>query len=346
MSVSSDPIRDVWQADASDLFFMAQVSHAFAVLPFAFPDKEGAPRIWFPDYFCNGALAALRRSGAEIVFYPVDLDLRPDWAACAAMAEDRPPGVFVLVHYMGTRGDIETARAFCDATGARLLEDATQLLRPVGGIGSLGDFVCYSPRKFFDIPHGGLLVVRRAEDALRVEATLRTIPHRSPPTLKWRLRRIERALGSWLRPGRRRRKQLAPVRLADVRPEPQPFDEAFMGAVARDALARALRRGMADEIARRRLRYESIVRDYVEGRDDLSLPVKPANAVSCWIGVTCRDPARAQDALDDLRSHGFPTVPWPNQLPPETIERDGHERAVALRRTTFIVALPGRPADF
>lgn len=337
MTGSSDPIRQVWQEGASDLLLLSQVSHAFGVLPLAFRDKEAAPKFWFPDYFCNGALARVRKSGAEIAFYPVGLDLRPDWAACRAMTGSGPPDVFVLVHYMGSRGDLETAREFCDETGARLLEDATQLLRPTDGIGSLGDFVCFSPRKFFDIPDGGLLAVRHAEDARRLADAVRRIPPRAPPALHWRIRKKRRTLKSALRLDRKKLLPLKPIRVEDVRPEPQPFSEVFMSAIARKELSRAIHMGMVDEIARRLLRHESAVREFVGQRGDVSLLNKPPDAVACWVGLTCHDPAHAQAALDALRAHDFPALPWPNQLPPEIRDRQAHARAVALRSTTLIV---------
>ena len=147
-----ETIGKLWQQGSAGLFCLSQVSHAFGILALALAKGTAPTRFWFPDYFTNGALTKLRDLGAEIFFYPVTLDMHPDWEACEAMAEEAPPDVFVLVHYFGVCNDIENTRAFCDRTGARLLEDATQVLRPIGEIGTLGDFVCYGPRKFFPIP--------------------------------------------------------------------------------------------------------------------------------------------------------------------------------------------------
>lgn len=341
MTGHSDPIRGIWQGEAADMFFMSQVTHAFGALALAFQGRETPLRFWFPDYFCNGALALLRQSGVGIAFYPVDLDLRPDWAACRAMAEGGPPDIFVMVHYMGSRGDLETARAFCDEIGARLLEDATQLLRPVDGIGSFGDFVCFGPRKFFDLPDGGLLVVRHAEDALRLTDALRALPQRAPSALRWRVRKARKALKRRLGLTRKRTRPLPPRRLEDVRPEPQPFPEPFMSATARKALSRAIRGGEADEIARHRQRAEQAVLDLVKRRNDLAPVTRPPDAVACWTGLTCLDPAHAQAAIDVLRDQDFEAQPWPNQLPPETLDREAHARAFALRNATLIV-LQGR----
>ncbi|MCK5747587.1 MAG: DegT/DnrJ/EryC1/StrS family aminotransferase [Oricola sp.] len=332
-----DPIRRIWQEGASDLFLLSQVSHAFNVLPLALETNGAAPKFWFPDYFCNGPLSKLRDSGAEIAFYPVDLNLRPDWAACRAMAESGPPDVFALVHYMGSRSDIETARAFCDEIGAKLLEDATQLLRPVDEIGSLGDFVCFSPRKFFDIPDGGLLIVRHAEDARRLADMLGRVTRRTPPTLRWRVRRTKNALRNRLGLERKRVTPLRQIRLEDVSPEPQPFGEPFMSRIACKELAHAIDSGMLDEIVQKRLRYQDEVREFVGQWDDVSLLDKPSNSVACWVGLTCHDPAHAQLVLDTLRRHGFPALPWPNQLPPEIHNREVHSQAIKLLSTTLIV---------
>lgn len=341
MSAPSDPIREVWQGGAADLFAMSQVTHAFGALSLAFSDGGAAPTVWFPDYFCDGALTLLRQSGAAIAFYPVDAGYGPDWAACRAMAEGGPPDIFVLVHYMGARGDLETARAFCDDTGAKLLEDATQILRPAGGVGSFGDFVCFGPRKFFDLPDGGLLVVRHAEDARRVAEALRALPQRSPPALRWRVAKARKAL--------KRRLGLEPKpagtparrRLEDVHPEPRPFAEPFMSAAARKELSRAIRAGRLDEIVRRQLRAEHAVAGFAEQRNDVTLFERPPDVVACWTGLKCSDPVQAQAALDALRAQGLVAHPWPNRLPPETLDRAPHATATALRNTTLIV-LPAR----
>lgn len=343
MKSNSDPIRQVWQGASSDLFLLSQVSHAFGVLPVALRDEPTELTVWFPDYFCNGSLARLRGSGAEIGFYPIGSDFKPDWAACRAMAEQGPPDVFVLVHYLGSRGDLEAARAFCNEIGAKLLEDATQLLRPECGIGSLGDFVCFGPRKFFDIPDGGLLVVRDPDDARRVAEALRRIPQRAPSSIRWRVKRARRAARNRLGLGRKPVLPLTPRRLDDVRPEPQPFSEAFMSATARERLSLALRAGWIDEIARQRLRYEDAVREFVRNLDGVSPLDKPSDAIACWVGLECKDPGHAQTALDGLRALGFPALPWPNQLPPEILGRDAHARAVALRNTTLIVPFARLP---
>lgn len=341
MKDNREPIGKIWQKESARVFRLSQVSHAFAVLARAFQRGDAAPRFWFPDYFCNGALTKLRDCGAELNFYPVGLDMKPDWAACREAAEGAPPDFFVLVHYFGACNDIEAARAFCDLTGAKFLEDATQVLRPVGLIGSLGDFICYGPRKFFQIPDGGLLVVRQEVDASRIEETLGALPPSAPSAFRWRSKRVERAIRHKLRRRKQRGKPLRSIHLDEVNPEPQSFAETRMSAHAIARLISAIQGGRIDAITAQRGRYESLIGAFLENRDGVSPVAKSTDALSCWTGLICSNKTVAQKALDDLRANGFPALPWPNQLPPEILLGEKHDRAIRLRGTTLIVSPTG-----
>jgi hypothetical protein len=117
-------------------------------------------RVWIPDYFCNASLAALRQTGAKLLFYPLTEKMAPDIAACRMLIDADPPDLFVLVHYFGQPTSAAATRDFCSRHGAWLIEDAAHVLRPVGSIGIYGDFVLYSPHKHLPIPDGAVLVVR------------------------------------------------------------------------------------------------------------------------------------------------------------------------------------------
>lgn len=336
MSTVPDSVAALWQGKAARLLAFSQVTHALGMLAPAFGRGGRTPYFWFPDYFCDGALALLRRHGVRLGFYPVGLDLKPDWAACRDACRTNPPDFFVLVHYFGVANDIEGARAFCDAAGARLVEDATQLLLPGGDVGRLGDFVCYGPRKFFDIPDGGLLAVRSEDDAAAIEAALASAPRATPPTWRWRVKAMERGIRRRL-PRRTRHMHLPPVRLDTVNPEPLPFAEPLMSAYAMRRLDAALGMGRLAAIAERRRRHADRVAALTENLDGVSPIDRRAGAISCWEALSCRDRTRAQTALDHMRAAGFPAVPWPNQLPPEVLSQPAHERAVRLRGTSLII---------
>jgi len=135
---------------------------------------EGSPVVaWIPDFFCNASLAPLRATGARLRFYPVDLDMRPDFEACRSMAATEAPDLFVLVHYMGRPNSGAAAREFCAALGAWLIEDAAHVLYPRGGIGSWGDFVLFSPHKHLPIPEGAVLVARASGPSALTDEVLK-----------------------------------------------------------------------------------------------------------------------------------------------------------------------------
>jgi lipid II:glycine glycyltransferase (peptidoglycan interpeptide bridge formation enzyme) len=66
----------------------------------------------------------------------------------------------VLVHYFGQESDVVGARSFCNERNALIVEDCTHVLIPQGQLGTLGDFVIYSPHKWLAIPDGALLIAR------------------------------------------------------------------------------------------------------------------------------------------------------------------------------------------
>lgn len=159
-----DLIRSVWQADCEQLVLLSQASHGLGLVARWLSSRSTVPPLlWFPDYFCNGALDFVRAAGARLAFYPVARSLEPDWDRCREMARSGAPDIFALVHYFGRAAPLAQASSFCSEIGALLLEDCTQILHPTPSIGSRGDFVCFSPRKFFDTPDGGLLAIRGAD---------------------------------------------------------------------------------------------------------------------------------------------------------------------------------------
>jgi len=117
-------------------------------------------KVWFPGYFCNESIAPLRELGADISFYPLSKDGRPDITACEGMLAKGSPDLFVFVHYFGAKTPANGISDFVKKNDAWLIEDAAQVLRPEEGIGEVGDFVLYSPHKFLSIPDGALLVIR------------------------------------------------------------------------------------------------------------------------------------------------------------------------------------------
>jgi hypothetical protein len=116
---------------------------------------------WIPDYFCNGSLSLLRETGCNIIFYPLQENFEPDFAACKQLAVNTTaPDIFLIVHYFGKPVQLNRFVEFCSKHKSWLVEDAAHVLRPVKGIGESGDFVLYSPHKILPVPDGAALITR------------------------------------------------------------------------------------------------------------------------------------------------------------------------------------------
>lgn len=155
LTVLDPKLAEVWQSGPGRVFPLSQAAHAMAIIIKALLlAGRTSPIIWVPDYICEGALLHFRTPPARLRFYPIDEQMQPDWAECVRMATIERPDLFLLAHFFGVLNASERAREFCDNQGALLLEDAVHVLRPVGEIGTAGDFVTYSPRKYLDVPDG------------------------------------------------------------------------------------------------------------------------------------------------------------------------------------------------
>ena len=113
--------------------------------------RQGKPRrVWMPHYICDSMFEPVRACGAELVFYALDAQLAPrvdglgagDWllyvdyfGVCGAVVDE------LLKRYDRSQVVVDHAQSFFTA--------------PRDCLATL-----YSPRKFFGIPDGGLLVTR------------------------------------------------------------------------------------------------------------------------------------------------------------------------------------------
>lgn len=335
------PFYSIWLEDSASLFTLSQASHAFSMIARSLRKSNDSMRFWFPDFFCNDALKPLReiapRLGIEIIFYPISFNMRPDWSGCSRLQTIAPPDFFVLVHYFGQLNDLDQARIFCDQHRAKLIEDATHVLGPAGSIGRGGDFVCYSPRKFFDIPDGGILVARNGNDAALIADTWDLPSRRGPSTVRWRLKRWERIFRRQILRRQGDSKPLPRMTFKTELVSAEPFREIAISAYSRKQLAASLQPRRLIFLADRRKAFESLIANHVTNMDGVDVIDRGDNVIPSWVGLTCRSETTAQDALDSLRSSHFVTAPWPDRLPPEIISTPDYERAVQLRNRTLLV---------
>lgn len=323
-----------WLAHDDDHpYWFSRAAWALEDLAEAVALEQKRPAIlWVPDFFCNQSLDPARRLLTTIVFYPVDANLDPDWAACEELAHEHPPELFLQVHYFGLERDLSRARSFCNAHGALLIEDAAHALRPEGEIGRQGDITLWSLYKHLPLPDGGLLISRK---------TTRILPHGGWPTPRpWWLKRLAQSLLPGLL-GKLRPPALPPfgddpeaTRLPTT-PQMSPLAGRVLMPLAGklDAVAEARRRNrQAVEEALTRVPGVTAVTNGDSGN--------PYRAV-----FRAETPEIAETTYDALRARGLLVETWPD-LPPEVrAEPERHKNALAWRKSLFMIPIhpPARP---
>jgi len=337
----------IWQRDAGETFALSRATHALTVILAVLARRGVArPEVWVPAYFCENGLAPLRQGVVRLRFYPVRDDMAPDRAAVEAMLEQGCPHLLVLPHFFGAENEAAATRAFCDRVGALLLEDAAHLLRPMGEVGRFGDFVSYSPRKYFEVPDAGILVVRGETLAGEVRSVAGQLAEGGVHhTFRWRAL----ALRDRIAPRRPRLGPLPPRRIDDE-PRQVPLHPAvWMSPFSRNRIARLGRAG-ASAIAAREAETAARLEEGVRGRTALSPLPRHPEATPYMLGFRAADPGIAEQAFAALRQAGADVATWPG-LPPEVWATPAaFGEALAIRRTVLRLAPRAahrrRPLDF
>jgi lipid II:glycine glycyltransferase (peptidoglycan interpeptide bridge formation enzyme) len=118
-------------------------------------------KVWVPEYFCEQSLDLLRAVGSDIKYYPIYEDLTPNLTGFKKMKGIDAPDILVGVHYFGKPNKLSAISDFAKINSAWVVEDAVHVLRPIKGVGSIGDFVMYSPHKHLPIRNGSILLVSK-----------------------------------------------------------------------------------------------------------------------------------------------------------------------------------------
>jgi hypothetical protein len=313
--------------------------------------------IWLPDYFCNSSLGALRRTGAQLVFYPLDTNMAPDMAACRTMMASNPPDLFLLVHYFGLPRAVAPARDFCRQTGAWLIEDAVHVLRPVAGVGESGDFVLYSPHKHFPIPDGSVLVLRpdgpgrvgsEALASFGSEATWPGQLHALQRDMRDAVLNSELRAVVWLV-----KRVLQKLGVRSWRPALTAFAESLdpglsvvtqLTAPSRSGLARRLLAVALPELGdvarlrqRRQLLWDTLLVGDEIGRTNKVVVADRATGRDWtpYLGAYSADAATSLATYEKWQRLGLPVTTWPD-LPPEVMNnQERHTNALHFRHTRF-----------
>lgn len=337
----------IWQSGDGLTLALSQATHAFTVM-LAVLAARGVdrPQVWLPGYFCNGALVTVRAANARLRFYPVSPTLAPDWPGVEAMLGDGAPQLFVLPHYFGLENEAAAAaRAFCDRVGALLHEDAAHVLLPVGRIGTWGDFVSFSPRKYCGIPDGGILVVRGAALAADAERAVASLPSATLPTLRprlvaWRDRSL---------PWRRVTGPLPAVDFDADPASPAALPAIWMSAHSRTRLSRLGLGGLKEIAAREAATVGRIEAALSQVTDLAPLPRHP-ESTPYLLGFRAASSNVAAKLLVDLRRAGALAGSWPGMPPEVRAEPGRHRNALAFRNSVLRLAprfdRRRRPLDF
>ena len=297
---------------------------SLAAVAAALAERRGrAPRVLLPGWICNQSLWPLRRMGAGLLFLPVDAGGHMEWSRAPSLG---PVDMVVAVHTFGRPAPLAEARAFADAQGALLVEDAAHALGPAPGIGETGDVVLYSPHKLLALPDGAVVVMRpRAEEDWAADIfAART---GSPVSAKkWLVRRlIQKVLPDPLRPLLPQGGQVdflsdPPSGTLPPPTRPAGLSRRLMGSA-----------DLADEAARRRANFAALA--------TLASPwFTPGEAVPYRFVFAPEKPA---EIYARLRAARLPVESWPD-LPPEVLADPAQaEGAVALRRSLLLLLVHG-----
>ena len=303
--------------------------------------------VWLPAFFCDESLGPMRSLGASLRFFDVDEQLNPNAASVRALSLASKPDILVGVHYFGQPADLSLLHELAESCGAWLVEDAAHVLTPEGAVGTLGDFVLYSPHKHVAAPDGAVLVIRRhgpsrIGDVLRsLRMELDQIIARQPGrrsrflgNLVWVAKRLAHRLGF----ARQRASEAPPERLIEVA---RASSSGQMPPLAISNFSRRLLRHQLTSLERYQLARRS---NWLKWREQLDPWLKPIagehlrDSVAftpylASMGENC--PAATFDALS--KAHGRP-VRWPN-LPPEVLG-DPEAYPIAFRQSRSLVHLP------
>jgi hypothetical protein len=324
--------RQVWGKGLEATFLLSQARHAQS-LALAVLAARGlaAPRVFVPAYYCESALGPLRRSAGQLVFYPVTPEMTPDWDGVARLARGGEPHLFVLAHYFGTENAAAAeTEGFARRHGALVLEDAAHILEPVGGIGRYGDFVCYSPRKYLNVPDGAVVSVRGSSLAAEAERAAAGMMNRTRSMLGPRFALFRDRYLPW-------RILSGPAGALDFDADPDPgrsAPEQWMSSYTRRQIERLGRTGL-DALILGELKAAERIEEYVAATTLLVPLTRLPGAVAYFLGLRAKDRAMAEASLQLLRRAGANAGTWPDMPPEVRAEPERYGAALELRNTVL-----------
>lgn len=116
--------------------------------------------VLLPAYHCRTIVESALYIGAEIRFYPMKADLKPDFASMDRLFEAGNVSALLVTNYFGFANALKETREFCDRKGIAMIEDcAHSFYGEHEGIelGTAGDYAIASAWKFLPVRDGAML---------------------------------------------------------------------------------------------------------------------------------------------------------------------------------------------
>lgn len=116
--------------------------------------------VLLPAYHCRTIVESALYLGAEVRFYPMTTDLRPDFPSMHNLVADGSARTLLLTHYFGFSNALDEARRFCEEHGMALIEDCAHAFygeHEGRVLGTVGHFSVASAWKFLPLRDGAVL---------------------------------------------------------------------------------------------------------------------------------------------------------------------------------------------
>jgi dTDP-4-amino-4,6-dideoxygalactose transaminase len=149
-------------------FFLARnaIYHALGALKIS-----AKARVLVPAYICRAAVEPFLAYGAVVDFYEINRNCEPDFAEIESKIGPGTEAVLAL-HYFGFPQEIGKFRELCDRHQLALIEDCAHVLpwpSQETTLGTFGDAVVFSWRKFLPIYDGSYLCLRSSPQSPQIQ---------------------------------------------------------------------------------------------------------------------------------------------------------------------------------
>ena len=155
----------------SSIYYTNGTAKSIVLIINQFKQNDKKVNILIPYLFCQDSLAIMNNGFADFFFYDLKENLAPDYRSINKNHQGVKIDIFLLVHYFGKVSFIEQkkARSYCSENSILLVEDCAHVISPLAADNWVGDFVLFSPHKFFNIPNLGIVFAKNPKNKFSSE---------------------------------------------------------------------------------------------------------------------------------------------------------------------------------